>query len=324
MQFITTLNRETSGTRDFSDSVRRLEPFFISAKHRALMDCALEIAVGASGRPNDDAIKEAFLSCTFDFFCAPPHVTAPQHALSLRFLDIFFKADDAPQKVLEELADWMYSPQGLPASLLASRCDSLLCDLHQAGCHVDLFKDALRLMCLSMRDEREMDKSSMTEEQFHHLRRHTVAVPSYTEIWRSILGLKPSEGLHAALQRAGVAFAACQLVYIVNDLGSFERDVKNARNPELADSNFVLMLARDLPSEEAGIDEAIRRHNKIVHDFQSAERQLLGSKHGKDPCLLGYLEILRCTINGNLAATRHLVPMRYPNSEKRLAALFDV
>ena len=90
------------------------------------------------------------------------------------------------------------------------------------------------------------------------------------------------------------------------------------------DLNIVRTRMRTLGDREAALRAVIELHNERIADFQRAESSLLAAEHGADPTLHAYLDILRCTVNGNLATTKHLVPLRYKGAAEPLARLHSL
>jgi hypothetical protein len=176
-----------------------------------------------------------------------------------------------------------------------------------------------------MQLEKRANKSTMREDEYRRLRKHTVAVPAYTECWRTIRGISFSPPLEAALNRSELRDMAAEIVYLVNDIGSLDRDEEAARNgPDNVDPNFVLLRTRVLGDRDAALADVIRLENRRIADFRRNARLLLKSEHGADPLLHAYLEILRSTISGNLATTKHLAPMRYRGATEALAQVHPV
>jgi hypothetical protein len=205
---------------------------------------------------------------------------------------------------------------------LHSCYDALILDFEAMSRDTSGFRHAMRGMCKSMQIEKRADKGAMSEDDFRSLRKHTVAVPAYTECWRTIRGIAFSPQLGETVVLSGILDLACEIVYLVNDIGSLGRDEQTAHDdPTNADSNFVRLRARALGDRDAALAEVIRLDNQRIADFQRAEQLLLRSEHGADPSLHAYLNILRCTVNGNLATTKHLVPFRYQGASEALSRI---
>ena len=305
----------------------RFDDLMVDERHRSLTLQALEWSLQRAVDPDFSRhAKEAFLSSTFEVFCAPRSPTAKESLLSIKFLLIFFKADDAPIPMLSEFIAQLDGRQDTdktsPPGELQACYDELIADFHALRCDPSGFQGALRDMCHAMRSEKQFDKEAMTVSEFRRLRKHSVGVPSYTECWRTIRGFSFSRTLADELRRHAILDTAAELAYLANDIGSIDRDEQTARaDPQSVDPNFVMLRMRDLGTREGALDEVIALHNTKVADFRRVEHQLLKSEHGNDPALHGYLEILRCTVNGNLATTNHLVPMRYEGAAEPLSRL---
>jgi hypothetical protein len=315
---------ETEGQ---ANALSRFDSLMVDERHRVLARRALEQSARWATTPDhSEHAKQAFLASTFEVFCEPPLATLEESVLSIEFLLIVFKTDDASPVVLDELIPHLSTSQGsVPANApgeLYARYDELMKSFRRMDRDATSFRDALRSMCVSMQIEKRADKVTMTEEEFHQLRKEVIAVRAFAECWRTIRGVSFSPGLSAALRSSAILDTAAELAYLANDLGSLDRDEQTARtDPQSVDPNFVLLRMRTLGNREAAISEAIALHNAKIADFRRAEAQLLASEHGAEPALRGYLEILRCTVNGNLATTKYLVPMRYEGAGEPLSRL---
>lgn len=308
---------------DYGALLARFDGFLVDDRHAHLTRKAIERSLRRSVQNPDYErhAKEAFLSSTFEVFCAPGSPTIEESLVSLEYLLIFFKADDAPPATLDDFIAQL-DGRAPPEGELRACYDELIADLRRTSEDVSGFQDALRSMCLSMLTEKRADKAAMSEAEFCRLRKHTVGVPSYTECWRAIRGLSFSPDLAALVRESAVLDLAAQLAYLSNDIGSLERDEQTARiDPEGLDPNLVMLRMRELGSRRAALDAVIALHNDQVAAIRRAEAWLLASAHGKDPALHDYLTILRCTVNGNLATTKFLVPMRYQGAAEPLSRL---
>ena len=288
----------------------------VGEHHHALTHRTLAWALERTGSLDTERhAKEAFLSSTFEVFCAPPDATPDENFVSMKFLLVFFRADDAKPSVLDEFVPHMDGNGAIAPGELSTYYDELLMDFRELNRDTRGFRSALRSMCTSMQLEKRADKTEMKESEYRQLRKHIVGVPAYTECWRTIRGVSFSPGLEAAVRQARLQELAAEIVYLVNDIGSLERDEATAQDdPDNVDPNFVLLRMRALGCRDAALTEVVQLENQRIADFQRLERLLLQSEHGSDPALCAYLEILRSTINGNLATMKHLVPMRYPSA----------
>lgn len=308
----------------------RFDGLMVDEHHRALARRALDWSLQRAVAPDPrEHAKEAFLASTFEVFCEPPLATLEESFLSIKFLLFFFKADDASEAVLDELVPLLDGQEGArpgsAASVLKAYYDELIADLRSLRRDPKGFQDSLRRTCLSMQVEKRADKATMTEAEFRRLRGEVAAVAPYVECWQTIRGICFSPALDEALRRSAILAITSELVYLVNDLGSFDRDQEAARvDPHGADPNIVLIRMRTLRDPEAARSEVIALHDARIADFQRAERRLLASEHGSDPALHAYLTLLRCTVKGNLTTTRHLGPLRYKGATETLSRLLTL
>jgi hypothetical protein len=267
--------------------------------------------------------KEAFMSTTFEVYCAPPEATLQESLLGAKYIVVFFKADEAPSWELDGFVSYLETSRcATPPGELQGCYDSLLQELQRMRRDTTAFQAAVREMCVAMQEERKLDRETMTEEQYRSIRKHIVAVPSYSACWEAVLGQRLSVEAQQALDATGVLYLVAEIVYLCNDLGSLERDEETVRNdPQKVDLNFVLLQMRTLRDRDPAIRAGINLYNQRVEEFQAIRSNLARSKYWSEQPLPGYLERLRSIANGNLTATKHLIAQRYGGSQERLDQL---
>ena len=198
--------------------------------------------------------------------------------------------------------------------------ESLMATLLRVGHDVAGFRKSLMDLCVAVLHEKKSDKEDWTEEEMLGVRKVICGIPAFAECWRSIRGIGFSS--EVALATKNVLDITCELASLVNDIASFDRDEKTMQiDRQEADANLVLLRMRSLGTREAALESGIQWYNRKVEEFHLAEQALLTGEHGHDPALRSYLEILHCAIVGDLATSKHLVPMRYEGSAPALARL---
>lgn len=273
-------------------------------------------------QPASSYAREAYMAVTFDFFCAPPGATLEQNVLGAWLTLVFFKADDGATSELEAFLEPGRAGEGTE---LQACYEELREELRAMGRETGRLDAALRQMCACMLEERRLDKATLTEEQYHRLRHHTVGVPSYTACRVALLGLSLSEEAWRELEDSALLEATAALVYTANDLGSLERDEEVAQaQPQRQDLSLVLLKKRLLGSRDAAIQQTVELYHQRREQFIQARRRLARSPLWAEPAVREYVEVLRAMANGNVAATRHLVPLRYSGSRALLDQLEEL
>src|SRR4051812_24529674 len=164
------------------DALSRYDALMVDDSHRELTERTLQWSrQHTQSTDTDRQAKEAYLSSTFEIFCAPPAATPEENFVSMKFLLVFFRADDAPPALLDEFVPWMDGEGGQATSDLSTYYDALMHDFAEMGRDADGFRRALRGMCTAMQAEKRANKTTMGEDDYQRLRKHTVAVPAYTE-----------------------------------------------------------------------------------------------------------------------------------------------
>jgi len=306
-----------------------LEPYrglMRDARHWELTCRLLEWSLPYAARGEDPAAqaREVFVSSTFEVYCGPPDATLEESLLGAELIVAFLKADDGPA---EELDAFLATPEGTPPAPteLGACHEAWLEGLRRMGRDTRGPRAAFRQMCEHMREERKLDRSTVTEARYRELRRYIVAVPVYVACWAAIRVLTPSERASEALRRSGLLFLTSELVYTSNDLGSLERDEAAARQqPGQGDLNLVLLWARETGSREEAVRQVVALYHERVRDFVRLREELAGSEHWSERAVRDYVELLRCVANGHLDATRRLMAMRYPGAQALLEGLPEV
>jgi hypothetical protein len=305
---------------------RLLEPLraqMRDANHWELAHALLEWSLRYLRREDPAVVvRRAFVSSTFESYCCPPDATLREKLFGAQFLVTFFTGDDGSD---ETVAAFLSGEEGGPSSVAADMraChDAWLEGLHGLGRDTRALRAAFRETFEWIQRERRVDRSTLTEERYREFRRQTVAVLAYIACWAAVRGLFPSERAAEALRRAGLLELTVELIYLVNDLGSVERDTVAAeqQQPE-AELNLVLLRARRLGSREEAIRQVTALYHEKLQDFRRGRAELAASEHWRERAVRDYVELLRCVSNGNLPATLHLMATRYPGAQTMLQGL---
>jgi hypothetical protein len=305
-----------------------LEPYrslMRDERHQALACRLLDWCLQHFRREAPAALaRRVYVASTFDVYCSPPEATLEENVLGSQFLVTFLAADDGPPEELTSFLAEAEDSSPTPTDLRACH-DAWLEALHQRGRDTRGLRAAFRRMCEWFQLERQLEPSTLTEERYRELRRNTIAVNIYAACWAAIRALSPSERADEALRRSNLLELTSELVYIVNDLGSLERDEEAARQHQPdSELNLVLLRARALGSRQEALRQVLALYHERLQDFRRRRAELAGSEHWRERSVRDYVELLRCISNGNLAGTRHLMTTRYPGAQALLGGLPDV
>ncbi|MFV8751802.1 terpene synthase family protein [Nannocystaceae bacterium ST9] len=304
------------------------EPFMLDDAHRDLAGRVLAWSLHCSQAADvTEHAGRTFFASTFGTLCAPRSATREELRISIEFLMIFFQIDDAPSAIMNEIYLPYLEGNGRSESSPAARefqCyhDSLMSHFDPSRGETVEFREALRDICRAMCIEKSADQQAWTEAELLRIRKVIVGIPAFSACWRAIRRIRFSPAIADALGEHAVLDVTCEIACLVNDIASFDRDAKMAATDAAnVDPNLVVFRMRTLGDREAALESAIAWYNSKVEQFHRAEQALLQGEHGRDPALRGYLEILHCAIVGDLATSKHLVPLRYEGSAAALDRL---
>lgn len=268
--------------------------------------------------------KQAYITAAFDACCAPDGSTVSDSLVSAKCCLLFFLIDDGTIGQLDGFARFLEtdaSNAGDEPNESIACFTSLLPELRRRGRPVARWLDACRAWVAHTQEEQRFVVTELTFDDYLPYREHTIFFATYAECWAIVLGLAVPASAEQALRRSDLRGLAVRIIILANDLGSLDGDAcPPADGTELVDINSVLLRARALGSRRAAVGEAVERHNHDVDEFHSRAHRLL-REHGPEPQLVGQVQLLRSIVNGNLAATRHLVPERYTGGQAHLGDL---
>lgn len=288
------------------DLVAEIQPWLVDAG----------LLSGLSG-PAVEAKTEVI--CTFATLCAPNTASDRGAQLAARLTGVFFFLDDSDPAVMRSTIDEMLpvlrgAPVPASPSRPASAFFAYLADLSALGptrwfnAQFAAFLEAL----LEEADRLAVGPFSM--DDYLELRHRVIFVEEYIWTWLLSEGCPVDDA--AVDNTALLRRLASEVVYLVNDLGSVERE----RAGGAVDPNLVFLLEReDGYDEEAAVDAVIARHDAVVGRYQ-AERQRLRQTPASPSCD-AMIRVLDDTLHGNLATTKRLVATRYPGALDALARL---
>ncbi|QIS23503.1 terpene synthase family protein [Nocardia terpenica] len=301
------------------------EPLMLGTPHRSLTLQLLRWLLAHCSCPYGARrhARDAFLAATFEICCSPPDATPAEHILCGKYNGIFSLADDGNDGHAPTLD--AFDPDTVcPGRDELTACySSLIADLRGQGRSTTRFEQAVHEMVDHMREEQTIDMDTITMDRHRAIRRHTIGVPSNVMCRRTARNLFYPEPVERTLDESGVLQLTWEIVALANDLGSIQSDARPADGYTGPVSlNFVWHRARTHGDLEPAIRESIDRHNQLVDRFHNITRSVDElARRLDEPRITEYTQILRSTVNGNLKATRHLVPQRYPGTQAYLQQL---
>ncbi|MFJ6743131.1 terpene synthase family protein [Streptomyces sp. NPDC091279] len=252
--------------------------------------------------------QTAYVAATFETCGAPSDATLDESLLGGKYIVFFLCVDDGPTDQLANLEQQLRSGHRAASGECGVLCHALLDEMNKRALDTQQFTTALADFCSALATEAQHDVRTMTEEQFHALRRLTIGNLPYVTCWRTVRGLPfPTPGSKAYEFNE----LAVEAIYLVNDLASITKDEEEVRigaANAYVTSNWVLFHARSPGDLQTAIDTAITRYIRIVEKFAHAPQT-------------PFTSILSGLVDGNLDAHLILTGMRYPGSAQVLRAL---
>lgn len=259
------------------------------------------------------AQSEALNASTYAHLCAPRSAGIRPREVATTFTLIFFFLDDVEPGVLRELLTG--SGRSMPVyDLPAVRAwFSDFPELERcAPANRSAFETSFQIYLEAIRDELDIDPSTITVAQQWHLRRRNAFIDPYFDAWNVALDLRVIDS-HCARRLREIAK---DLILIANDLGSLARD--SVRGGDLADLNLVHTYCREHSIDtDAACNELTALHNDLAREFETRCADLIEADPIAAPDTIG---LLRSVVDGNMRAMRAL-ERRYAGSKARLDAL---
>jgi hypothetical protein len=254
---------------------------------------------------------------TFACLCAPADPTREGLLLAVRLLAIILYLDDLPKDRLEACAREMLGAlraSGAAPTLPPARAlRDYVKDLEAYG-DTTGFKAQFERCLSAVRDEaRLLSEGPLTVESYKLIRPRLIFVEEY--LWTWLLSERLPFDSAALGRTSRLRNLASDVAYLVNDLGSVDRDRAPGKDPNLV---FLIQLNEGL-SEAAAIDAVIRLHDETAAAYRAEANDI--RVNGATPAELAITDVVEFVVRGNLATTRRLASVRYPGAEERLARL---
>lgn len=257
--------------------------------------------------------------CTFATLCAPTTASDRGHRLAARLTGVFFFLDDADPDVMRSTILEMIpvlrgdEPPSAPSGPAAAFFQYLT-EISALG-PSHWFRGQFVAFLEALLDEAEqLARGPLSMDGYLALRHRVIFVEEYIWTWLLSEG-RPMDG-ECVRDTALLRRSASEVVYLVNDLGSVERE----RAEGGLDPNLVFLFEREQGcSETDAIDQVVQRHDAAVARYADQRRSLL--ENGPSEAVEAMIGVLDDTLHGNLATTLRLVASRYPGAADALAQL---
>jgi hypothetical protein len=178
------------------------------------------------------------------------------------------------------------------------------------------FREQFEQCLVALRDEaRLLAEGSVTVASYKAIRPRVIFVEEY--LWTWLLSERMPFDAAALWRTVRLRKLASDAAYLVNDLGSLDRDRAPGGSPNLV---FLIQREQGLPEEQA-IETVIRLHDETAEAYRTEANDV--RMGGATPAELAIADVVEFVVRGNLATTRKLSRVRYPGAEERLARLTD-
>jgi hypothetical protein len=256
---------------------------------------------------------------TFACLCAPADPSPAGMLLAVRLLAIILYLDDLPRNRLSEcgreMLEVLHAPNFSPTRPQALALQAYVRELDGYG-DTSWFRKQFEQCLIAVRDEaRLLFTGALTVASYKAIRPRLIFVEEY--LWTWLLSERlPFDG--SALERTvRLRQLASDVAYLVNDLGSVDRD----RAPG-GDPNLVFLIQREQGmSEERAIESVVRLHDETAAAYRAEANDVRGP--GATPAMRAITDVVEFVVRGNLATTRKLSGVRYPGANERLGRLMD-
>jgi hypothetical protein len=289
----------------------------IAETAQAVVPFAREFELFAAAESRRRAKAEAI--ATFACLCAPADPSPGGLLVAARLLAIILCLDDLSKdrlnQVTEEMFEVLRVPGGAPAEPQARALAAYLHELDGYG-DTSFFRRQFEQCLLAVREEtRLLAAGPLTIESYQDIRPRLIFVEEY--IWTWLISERMPFDADSVERTGRLRRLASDVAYLVNDLGSVDKD----RAPD-CDPNLVFLIARDRGiSEEQAILMVVRWHDETANAYRAELKDLRAP--GATPAVLAIADVVDFTVRGNLATTRKLSKVRYPGAEERLAQLAE-
>ena len=261
---------------------------------------------------------KAEVIATFACCCAPSDASSEGIRLAARITAIFFFLNDIQKSELHPIIRQMQETlHGSSRDELRPQAHFLEEYLEEIAVFGDttLFRRQLEHFMESLLVEAAMiSKGSVSHEEYRRIRHKIIFVEEY--IWSWFLSERVPLSPAAYHATAALRRLASEVVYLVNDIGSIERE----RAAGCVDPNLVFIMEKEhgLGADEA-LTEVIRIHNETAVAFKKELERLNGPGGTVETSAIA--DVVDSVVAGNLETSKRLSHNRYPGSYDALSRL---
>ena len=305
------------------DALTPDSPRLVDDRHREIFERLLEWCgqTCPGGHPARDHLRPAFESATFAGFCSQPDSTMDELLLMAKFVAIFFVMDDASTQAHQDFVRYLDGSAAPGPEEFVAWFRALVAEMGERGMRTAAFQEAVRDLSAAILDERVLGYP-VTPANYVAIRRQTIANEPYVRCWIAQRHRDLNDREARVWDGLAMGDLAKDILAVVNDLGSIERDVApSSGRPEM---NY-LMVQREGPTGLADrIEAAIADANRM---FAQAQNRLQIAAEASitlnSPALADHVDFFTWLINGNTKSTIHLAH-RYPGATERLMRIDEV
>jgi hypothetical protein len=248
--------------------------------------------------------------------CAPSRASERHFDVVARFTALFFLVDDAE---LGELPDLLATEASWSIGRHTPALRSWLSEFHEQEAAAprlrERFARAYHDYLAARRAEHAHKTRPLDLAEHWAFRRRSIFMDPYLDLWLILLGVELDAVGGAPFTTAREL--AVDLVLLVNDLASLERDRQGGASPD--DLNLVHTFASQHGVPEAEAHELlVAEHNRLIRRYRAASETAVAARPG--PHAERYADLLSGVIDGNVAAVRAL-GFRYPGAGPMLPRL---
>ena len=253
---------------------------------------------------------------TFVAYCSPAHCTDADLEISAHWQALFFLIDDQPPAEVLRIARnlWHALNATEPGSgdgsfrIAVQFRELLSARARLSNSQPSNMLHAFHEMLAAMVWEAQVPAGLVLPlAEYHRLRFHTIAVLVHLEVWKFLCGLHVNINLEHRYTLRQLESLATEMMYLVNDLGSFEPDRQRGQQ------NIILSIGQHHRLELAEAKErVIATHDaRLALLVQESAKVQLGGAAG-DTRVRDYIDFLGTCLCGNLQSTADLKE-RYSN-----------
>lgn len=267
------------------------------------------------GIDHDTSLRWTVVASVFARHCCPSGAPAASRDAAARFLSLFLHVDDAPPHMLGRLprdGEWV---GGELEPVWRAWSQEIVARCKCSGALVGNLQRSFRRCLAAIRHESTLEPLLLSLQEHWDIRRRTIFVDPYLDLWLVLLGFDDVDGVLAAFGEVRVQ--AVEIILLCNDLASLQRDRPGGLSPH--DLNLVDTYARvRTTATDAAFEHMVTLHNVLVGRFRDTVDHLARASGGPEGEV--YADLLTQVVDGHWK-TLWALPDRYPGSSEVLRRL---